>query len=57
MCQIVRDSGFHYFPFGVIDGDIVNLVSCFKADESAERTVDVVSLAGFFSDLTVLDTT
>jgi hypothetical protein len=51
-----RNSCFNNLPFGGIDSDIVDLVSCFKPDKSAERTVDVVSLAGFFSDLTVLDT-
>ena len=57
MCQIVSDSGFHDFSFGIIDSDIVDLVSRFKTDESAERAVDVVALAGFFSDLAVFGTT
>ena len=57
MSEIIRDSGLNDLPFGAIDSDVVDLVNRFKPDESAERTVDVVSLAGFFSDLAVLDTT
>jgi len=55
MSKIIHDSGFDDLPFGVIDSDVVDLVSRFKPNKSAKRTVDVVSLAGFFSDLTVLN--
>jgi len=57
MSEIIRDSGLNDLPYGVNDSDFVYLVRRFKPDKSAERTVDVVSLAGFFSDLAILDTT
>lgn len=57
MSEKVRDGGFNDLPLGGIDSDIVSLVRRFKPDKSAERAVNVVSLAGLFSDLTILDTT
>lgn len=41
MSQIVRDGGFYNLLFGVVDSD----------------GVDVITLAGFFSDLTIFNAT
>jgi hypothetical protein len=55
--QIVRDGRFDNFPLCMIDSDGIDTVNDLKTDESADRTVDVITLAGFFSDLTILDAT
>jgi len=57
MSQIVRDGGFNNLPFGIVNGDFIDPFNGFKPDESPDRTVDVVALAGLFSDLTILDAT
>ena len=57
MSQIVRNSRFNNLPFGIVDGDIIEAVNDFQSDESSDRTVDVISLAGLFADLTILDAT
>lgn len=54
MSEIIRDSGLTDFPFCIVDSDIVDLVNRLKAYECTERTVDMVSLAGFFSDFIIL---
>ena len=57
MSQIVSDSRFDNLPFGLVDSDAIDTIDDFEPYKSAERAIDVVTLTGFFSDLTVLDTT
>lgn len=56
MGQILSYGGLNDLPFGVIDGDIVDLVNNFKTDECTERIVDWVPLAGLYSDFSFFDT-
>jgi hypothetical protein len=57
MPQIISNGRFGNLPFRVVDSDIIDVIDSFKPDKSPDGTIDMISLAGLFSDLTVFNAT
>jgi hypothetical protein len=57
MSQINGDSRFSNLPFSIVESDVIDMVDSFEPDKSPDGTIDMVSLAGLFLDLTVFNAT